>query len=100
MNYILGLTRNYRKYRIMNPDHSDSDSGSIFTVKTSTTAPTEWTSEEDIDSRDESDVMSVLDSLYVIGSVASISVRSESTGYLHGDTDMVVTRRIHYRPAS
>jgi hypothetical protein len=44
----------------MNPDHSDSDTGSIFTVKTSTTAPTEWTSEEG----NESDVMSVLSSLY------------------------------------
>ncbi|PCG99301.1 Hypothetical protein PENO1_053830 [Penicillium occitanis (nom. inval.)] len=37
----------------MNPDHSDSDTGSIFTVKTSTTAPTEWTSEEG----NESDVI-------------------------------------------
>uniref|UniRef100_A0A093XFV1 Cyclin-dependent kinase-like 5 n=1 Tax=Talaromyces marneffei PM1 TaxID=1077442 RepID=A0A093XFV1_TALMA len=47
----------------MNPDHSDSDSGSIFTVKTSTTAPTEWTSEDGAESRDGSDVMSVLSSL-------------------------------------
>jgi hypothetical protein len=52
----------------MNPDHSDSDSGSIFTVKSSTTAPTEWTSEEGIETHDGSDVMSVLSSLYVLGS--------------------------------
>ena len=52
----------------MNPDHSDSDSGSIFTVKTSTTASTEWTSEEGNDSRDGSDVMSILSNLYVYSS--------------------------------
>lgn len=49
----------------MNLDHSDSDSGSIFTVKTNTTAPTEWTSEERHEPRDGSDVMSILSSLYV-----------------------------------
>jgi hypothetical protein len=52
----------------MNPDHSDSDSGSISTVKTSTTAPTEWTSEEGNESRDGGDVMSILSSLYVYNS--------------------------------
>lgn len=57
----------------MNPDHSDSDSGSIFTVKTNTTAPTEWTSEEGSDSRDGSDVMSILSSLYVYRSTLLIS---------------------------
>ncbi|EED22085.1 conserved hypothetical protein [Talaromyces stipitatus ATCC 10500] len=57
----------------MNPEHSDSDSGSIFTVKTNTTAPTEWTSEEGIDPHDESDVMSVLESLYGGDSTYSLS---------------------------
>ncbi|GAM35865.1 hypothetical protein TCE0_017f04523 [Talaromyces pinophilus] len=48
----------------MNPDHSDSDTGSIFTVKTSTTAPTEWTSEEG----NESDVIYGGESTYSLSS--------------------------------
>lgn len=46
----------------MSPDHSDSETNSIFTFKSTDTAPTEWTEDEGVE---RSDVMSVLSSLYV-----------------------------------
>lgn len=84
----------------MNPDHSDSETGSIFTDKTCTTAPTEWTSEEGNESRDGSDVMSILSSLYVCNS-SSLLFEGEwlRFGISLRHTDMAVTRHIHYHPA-
>lgn len=69
----------------MHSDQCDNDDSSIFTHKSTSTAPTEWSTEEGDESRADSDVMSVLDSLYVM-SYSCLSEVSFMTPYQRGVT--------------